>query len=154
MKKKNFILLITLIVIFVAAWLAGLFFIERLDVKIFSAIVFATIFIGQRYTLIKLKPVNIRLMWSLLSADLYLYLCGINIFLSFITTFLVIEIFMYAPRIGSFLGFNDFESVTDWDGTITDEGEVVGEYKKFYKNRIISPVVFLLLFYFFYFVCY
>ncbi len=153
MKKKNFILLITLIVIFAAAWLAGLFIIERLDVKIFSAIVFATIFIGQRYTLIKIKPVDIRLMWSFLSADLFLYLCGIHMLLSFLATLLVIEIFRYAPRIGEFLGFNDFEPVTDWDGIITDEGEIVGGDKTFYKNRMISPVVILLFLYLLYFIC-
>ncbi len=151
MERSSLITLITLTVIFAAAWVVGLFFIERTDVKVFSAIVFVTMFVALRYALIKIKPVNVRLMWSFLSADLFL-LCGINLLMAFVATLLVICIYRYAPKIGRILGFNDYEPQEDWDGTITDDGEVVGEYRLFENNRLWSFFILFMILYLLYFV--
>ena len=152
MEKRSLIFLITLIVIFAALWVVGLFFVKELDVIIFSLVVFVTVFIGQRYTLIKIKPASVRLMWSFLAADIFLYLCGINLLMAIVATLLVICIYRYAPKIGGILGLNDYKPQEDWDGTITDEGEVVGEYKYFENNRIWSFFVLFMIFYLLYFV--
>lgn len=154
MKKSCFVFLITLTVIFAIAWMVGLFLVKKLDIIIFSIVIFATIFIGLRYALVKIEPVSIRLMWSFLSADLFLYLCGINMLMAFAATFLVIGIYQYAPKIGKMLGFNDCKPVQDWRGTITDEGEIIGGYRYYDRNRIeSSPVGILFVFYASYFVC-
>ena len=152
MKKKSLFLLIALTIIFFFFLVIGLFFEKSLDIIIFSIIVFVTMFVGQKYALIKIKSAKIRFMWSFLAADLFLYLCGINLLMSFLATCLVIAIFQYAPKIGELLGFNDCFPVQDWDGTITDEGEIIGEYKYYEKNRILSPIAVLLMLYFLYFI--
>lgn len=152
MEKRNLIFLITLIVIFAAAWFAGLFFIKKTDVIIFSIAVFATMFIGQRYTLVKIKPVKVRLLWSFLSADLFLYLCGINLLMACLATFFVIIIYRYAPKIGNFFGLNDCDPVREWIGTITDEGEIIGEDRYYDKNRVMSFPISLILVYLLYFI--
>lgn len=53
-------------------------------------------------------------------------------------------IYVYAPLIGQVLGLNDVKGVTDWFRIMTDEGEILGEYRYYERNSFLSLPMFIL----------
>lgn len=141
MKKK--ILPIVLIGILAVLFIAGMFLSQPLKIKIFSMAVGFVILFGLRFARIKLEPKKLHLMWALVAADIILFngLITDYFFLSFLA---VNIIYVYAPLIGQALGLNDVKGVTDWFGIMTDEGEILGEYRYYERNSFLSLPMFIL----------
>lgn len=141
MKKKR----LTNILIGISAMLfiTGMFLSQPLEIKIFSPVVGFIILFGLRFARIKLEPKKLHLMWALVAADIILFngLITDYFFLSFLG---VAFVYVYAPLIGQYLGLNDVEGVMDWCGTITDEGDFVGEDRYYERNSFVSLPMFIL----------
>lgn len=141
MKKKR----LTNILIGISAvlFITGMFLSQPLEIKIFSPVVGFIILFGLRFARIKLEPKKLHLMWALAAADIILFngLITDYFFLSFLG---VGFIYVYAPLIGQYLGLNDVEGVMDWCGTITDEGDFIGEDRYYERNSFVSLPMFIL----------
>ena len=154
MKKKELFLLNGLIVVFAAIMVWGMFLDIKTGLKLYSIGWGIYIFFNLKWGLFPLSSCRLRLMWGLVTTDVVLTPLLLGEPWVLLGTAAVVLIHCYAPPMGALLHFNEVTPTRDWNGTITDEGEIIGEWRYYTRNRASGTLFVVCLAFFFFGMCY